>query len=514
MKNFKKIITNEYFWFSLIILLGIFLRLYKLDAIPPGFTGNEAWLGLDGQTIVRHGWIGIYIPGHAWGYNALHAYISGAIIKLLGSSIFSTRLASAIPGIISLGGFYFLARQFYSTKVSLVLLSLLAISRWHIHFSHLALPGIILIPLFSTLTFLFLFKAFKTKKMVFFILSGIFLGFGLNSYFFFIACFLTACIILFLRIIREKRIQKGFIIFAITVGLIIAPFAYYIIKNPTSLGGKWEARSIFFAHNKIQLATPSQPEPTTFQILAIQTQKTIGGYFLKGDTDEINNQPGIPLLELPLAILFLFGISLAFKNIKKEKNYFLLIWLFLALMMGILTESAPNAKRTLDAINPIFLLIGTALTFLEKGSQKKYVYFSLILIAYSLLVNYKIYFQDYAQNRNVKNRFAFEIVTMCDYFNKNKNGLPYIYFYHPTTYFNYETRRFLCPQLLGEDRSKEYGRFSLENKKKKNVSFVYTDSYKNILPDLIKKYPSGKVSEFKDKNGNLIFGEFLVKNKQ
>jgi predicted membrane-bound mannosyltransferase len=143
MRKLKNLAKSEYSWFLIILILGILLRLYRLESVPPGFTGDEAWLGLDGQEVAKKGWIGTYIPGHAWGYNALHAYIAGGLIRLLGPSIVAARLATALPGIFSLIFFYFLSRQFYSSKVSLLLLSLLSVSRWHIHFSRLAFPGFI-----------------------------------------------------------------------------------------------------------------------------------------------------------------------------------------------------------------------------------------------------------------------------------------------------------------------------------------------------------------------------------
>ena len=85
-----------------IILLGLGLRLYRLDSRPLGFTWDEAALGYNAYSLIKTGRdeygkimpivfksFGDYKPG-------LYVYFSVPIIKIFGLNEFSTRLPSAV----------------------------------------------------------------------------------------------------------------------------------------------------------------------------------------------------------------------------------------------------------------------------------------------------------------------------------------------------------------------------------------------------------------------------------
>jgi hypothetical protein len=335
---------------------------------------------------------------------------------------------------------------------------------------------------------------------------------GINSYFFFASALATAFIFLAIKFFSQRKLFKHLVVLSLTTILLVVPLGLFVLKNSSTISGKWQFRSIFSPQNKARLLIEEGEENLNhLEVVIIQTRRTLNGILFKGDADALNGPPRIPLLEPPIALFFLMGVLLALFRIKEEKNFFLLTWLAFSLMIGVFTESAPNAKRILDASLPIFLLIGCSLSFLKQRLAKTpFLLLGLALFSYSLTKNVDIYFQKYPQNPEVKKRFAFEIVKMCEFFNQLDSSF-YIYFYHPSTYFNYETRRFLCGHLFGEDRSEEYGRFSIENQRKEPVAFVYFDNYQKILPELVKKYPRGESQELKDEKGNLIWGAYLVR---
>lgn len=517
MMRLKAVIEKkwEIILFLLIAILAILLRLYKLDQVPLGFTGDEAWLGLDGQEILKRGWIGIYIPGHAWGYNAFHAYLVAPLVKLLGPGVFSVRLATAIPGILGLIAFYFLSKIFFSSGISLIITGFLAISRWHIHFSRIAFPGIILVPLFSTLSVLFLQKGIIEKKYLSFALVGLFLGLGINSYHYFNFTFLAILLFLTIQLLIQKNFLRDFwknlaLMFLILL-VTVLPYGFYIIKNPSIIRGKWEHVSVFVSQN-MPGSYRNNVSISKLELITGQVKKTLGLFFVHGDPDALNGPPGVVILELPLAAISLLGLILLLTRLGKSKNLLVLLWFVAALTVGIFTADAPNSKRIIDAVVPTFLFLGYGFLFLKEKLPKILFYFLLVIIfAYSSAFNYQQYFIKYAQDNHVKARFAFEITQMCKFFS-TFNYQPYIYFYHPNTYFNYETRRFLCPNLIGEDRSKEYGQFSIESLRKPPFSFVYFGPYKKIVSDLIKKYPEGQNQEFNEQ-GNFIWGFYSIEGK-
>lgn len=509
MNNFKKIITNEYFWFFFIILLGIFLRLYKLDAIPPGFTGDEGWLGLDALDILKNGWVGIYIPGHAWGYNALHAYIAVPFLKILGGTIFAVRLATVIPSIFHLIAFYFLSKQFLPTRIALLSLAFLSISHWHIHFSRMSYPAVILVPLFSTLSYLFLILAIKSRKNIFFILVGISLGLGINSYLYFNFTFIFLIIFLIAYSIINKDFLKTYfqklLITLIVFSLFAIPYTLYVIKTPDVYTGKWGITQVISS-------TENQEAKNKINILKEQTLATLGIFFIKGDLDGLDNLPGLPILEKPLAFFFILGLGYCVFKYKNKYHLLLLLWFLGSLIPAILTNGAPNARRIIDSSSSLFIFIGFGFYLFKKIAPKQiFIITALIIFSYSIFAVYNSYFITFAQDYGIKGRYAYEIVKMCEYYDINKNELPYIYFYHPMTGFTYETRLFLCPNLLGENRSTEFGTYSLENYRTGTVAFAYFGHYQNILPLLRQKYPQGKSYELIENQTNFIFGLYTIK---
>lgn len=511
METVKKIFKKEFFWLFIILSLAIFLRIYKLSEIPPGLTGDEAWLGIDGKEALNRGWIGVYIPGHAWGYNAMHAYIASLVIKLFGDGISSLRLASAIPSIIQIIGFYFLLKCFFSFQISLISLFLFSVSFWPLHFGRIAFPGISLVPLFSTFSFLFSIRALKTNNVVSFLLAGVFLGLGVNAYHYFNFTLIAIFIYLLIKIITERGFLKnhfwGLLIMISIFIIIFLPYGIFILKNPSIIKGKWEHVSIFKPENVLPEGLASSAL-TTFHLLKTQVGKTLGMFFSKGDPDALNGPPNETLLKKPLFFIFLLGLIVSILTLKKNSYLLFLMWLGGALSVGILTADAPNSKRIVDACTPTFLFIAFGLSLLKKKlSGTLFILLNIFLVPYTFVYNYNLYFSKYRQDKNVKVRFAYEIVKACEHFNKNKD-YSYVYFYHPRTYFNYETRRFLCPNLSGEDRSREYGKYSTEKNRADPVSFVYFDVYRGILPELKKKYPNGKSWEYSDERGEFVWGAY------
>lgn len=513
----KKLFKNKNFWLTGVFLLAALFRLYQLESLPPGFTGDEAWLGIDAAEILKKGWIGIYIPGHAFGYQALHAYLAALPIGFFGQTITATRLAAVFPGMMSLVFFYLLSRHLFAFPIRLFSLALLAVSRWHIHFSRLAFPGIMLTPLFAVMSLFFFLEAIKSKRKQDFILSGLALGLGINSYFFFAATLATFGALVLILGLTNKKIrwlfQKKLVWLLLPVMILVAPLGHQFIKSPELVGGKWEFRNIFSPQNRKLLVSSGQVKTDSwFSITAHQTKATLGGFFRSGDTDGLNNYPGLPLLEFPLSIFFLIGIGAAIWRISKLPNYFLLVWFLFSITTGILTESAPNAKRIVDASLPTFLLIGNGFNFLWEKRGKKILFLAGIVFLYSAVFNYQAYLIKYKNDSGVASRFANEIVQMCEVFHQKKIN-PYVYFYHSNTYFNYETRRFLCGNLEGEDRSREYGQYSLENNQDRLVAFVYFDGYEKTAEELKHKFPSGEQVNYSDQSGRFVWGYHLIENE-
>lgn len=93
-----------------IILAGAFLRLWQLTEVPPGLHYDLAATALLGNEVAFHGYRPIFISAYT-GHEPLFYYWLALWFRLIGSSIFSLRLASALLGVLALPAAFFALRE-------------------------------------------------------------------------------------------------------------------------------------------------------------------------------------------------------------------------------------------------------------------------------------------------------------------------------------------------------------------------------------------------------------------
>ncbi|MBK8046052.1 MAG: hypothetical protein IPK16_02305 [Anaerolineales bacterium] len=120
-----------------IMLLAAALRFFQLGVTPPGPQFDEAFNAIDAEQIMA-GNRPLFLPANG-GREVFYSYLQAAIGALLGLNLYTLRLVSAVAGVLTVGALYILVRvlfrrhsQWLATLTALAL----AISYWHIHFSH------------------------------------------------------------------------------------------------------------------------------------------------------------------------------------------------------------------------------------------------------------------------------------------------------------------------------------------------------------------------------------------
>src|SRR3989339_1510945 len=168
--NMKILFKNEYLILSLIILLGLFLRLLYLDKIPAEMWGDVNMHFQFAKNILA----GIPIFEYWGGDGPIFPNIIAIFFRLYNVSFFSLKLSSVFIGVLTIWINYLFALEL-SKKRSVAMLSslLMAVSFWSITFSRQGKPYI-LVPLFLLLVLYFSLR----KKWIF---AGIFLGLGMYS---------------------------------------------------------------------------------------------------------------------------------------------------------------------------------------------------------------------------------------------------------------------------------------------------------------------------------------------
>ena len=132
------ILRNRWELIAVVVLTAVaaFLRVYRLEEIPAGFHGDEAWTGIEGLRILKEGWIGPYTTS-ALGQATGPFYLTALLIWLLDASKTTVRLSMGLFGIATIPAAHLLLRLGFGRWVALFGTTALTVSYWHLHFSRL-----------------------------------------------------------------------------------------------------------------------------------------------------------------------------------------------------------------------------------------------------------------------------------------------------------------------------------------------------------------------------------------
>ena len=161
-----------------VIAAGILLRFYKLGVIPYGLNNDEASIGYDAWALATYG---IDRNGYPWpvypitwgsgGGGPMVVYLAVLTEKLIGHSVFSLRLPSAILGVLTLPLFYLLLKKAFGAPAALAGLVFLAFNPWHLLMSRFALDCNTFAFWLTAALVLFL-AGVKTYKTAFYLFSA------------------------------------------------------------------------------------------------------------------------------------------------------------------------------------------------------------------------------------------------------------------------------------------------------------------------------------------------------
>jgi 4-amino-4-deoxy-L-arabinose transferase-like glycosyltransferase len=368
-KNQSKIKTILFYLaLFLILTVGIFFRIWQLDSAPPGLQYDEAYNGVDAIKAFESNDYKVFYQDNN-GREGFYINALALSLKSFGINNFSLRLISALFGILTLVGFFFLVRELKLSRLSSLLGTLMiSLSFWHINFSRTTYRGI-MVPFLIVWIFYFFFKGLKTesfkKSFWYFLLSGALTGLGFHSYISFrVLPLIFIILIVFFVFLKKDFIKKQWknaLVFFFSMLLAALPIFIYFYQNPADFTGRSDSVSIF-----------NDPNRTFLQSFTISLGSHLNAFLLLGDTNQRHNHDSLPLLPTVWTIFFVIGFAISLKEIvvsvinriKKKKPTRLfeisilgqsIFWVML--IPGVLSiEGIPHALRIIGVIPATFLL--------------------------------------------------------------------------------------------------------------------------------------------------------------
>jgi 4-amino-4-deoxy-L-arabinose transferase-like glycosyltransferase len=423
----------------LILIIAGGLRLYHIKQLPPGLYPDEAMDGTNAQEALATGQFKVFYPENN-GREGLFMNIQAGLLALIKQNEpWVLRFPSAIFGILTVLGLYFLGRELFSKKIGLLAAFFLATSFWHIMFSRIGFRAI-MAPFFLTWAlYLFLRSLHSHEKTVhaylFSALGGLAFGLGFYSY---IAYRVTPLLFLLLIpfFIKHKKFWKlAGIFFGITF-LVALPIGLYFLQNPADFMGRATQISVF-----------SSPSPAGS--LALSTIKTVGMLNFFGDWNWRQNFAGRPELFWPVGIFFWIGVIAAVSALWKkiahgeEHGYslpsaLLLFWLiFAALPVVFSNEGIPHALRSILMLPALMLLASWGGAWLydrlidfarmSPNTERLHKILKVVTITLFILLfveAYTTYFILWGKNRNISGAFNADYVEIARKINTLSDSVP------------------------------------------------------------------------------------------
>lgn len=502
-------------WLIIVILiLAAILRICKLGSNPPGLTPDEAALGYNSYSILKTGKdefgtklpvifksFGDYKPG-------FYVYLTMPSVSIFGLSEFSTRLPSALAGVLSVLLIYLIIKKLFNSlaignwQLEIVAAAVAAINPYLIYFSRGAWEANVALTLTLAGIYFFL-RAFE--KNIYLIPSALFFALTLITY---QGAKLSTAIVLVLLVgIYWKdfwKIKIKYLLTSLGLGILISIPIFLSLFN-----GHAQRLTIFsifsYPRPQSEIQTYSDGYFGLFHSNQLNYLRMVmsrwfnfySGNFLmfEGDlANPVNTAPYQGVLLLADLIMLPFGLFYLFKNKTSKGSIFIFLWLLLAPFSAAISRDQTNAVRCLNTAIPMIMVISFGILEIIRwlnGHMAKWLGIIVLFIFYLLSF---IYFLDAcfvhipAHNSNFWRygyREAINYVTsvQSDYTNiifEQSFNQPYIYFLFYQKYRPSEFQK--QAKLVDSEYKGDVGyQTSLDNILFRKIDWSVLRNEKNIL---------------------------------
>ncbi|MBI1957488.1 MAG: hypothetical protein HYS44_03480 [Candidatus Niyogibacteria bacterium] len=348
--------------FAGVVLVAAFFRLWDLKGIPPGLYHDEAMNGSNALWTLENAGPKLFYPDNN-GREGLFINLQALSVMAFGNEPWALRLVSALFGIGTVAGMFFLARVLFlglggralfglkpAEAIALAASFFTAVSFWHLNFSRVGFRAV-MAPFFLVWAMTFLWVLMRRDSVRIrhglSIAAGALYGLGFYSY---IAYRISPVLLIvpFSRAVKNRELRKGFGIFLAAAFITALPLGIYFWMHPADFLGRTAQVSIF-----------SSDAP--LRDFSLNLGKTLQMFWFRGDYNARHNVPGYPELWWPVGILFALGIAASVHDYWKGRHRaslaLLWAWFFVfSLPVALSSEGLPHALRALLMFPPALIL--------------------------------------------------------------------------------------------------------------------------------------------------------------
>ncbi len=458
---------------TFLLALAVFTRFYKLSQAPATLIVDEAHYAYISYSLLKTGKDehGMRYPVVFKGFGdyklPAQAYALLPFVNFFGLNNLSARLPAALSGILLIVVIYLLFLEWNFSKRAAFLAALLTlISPWTFILSRFAYEANLGLLFFST-ALLFIFKAYKNHRLLFFLLGALFLALSVYSYVIYkllAIFFLIFFAVYFFFFVKETRVKV--LLFVLFFSLLIAPFFFGQAANSNlarfkQVGVFSNEQLVAQVNEDRHFCLQNYPKLVCYAIFnkPVVYSKELTNEFIKTYSPEylfIRGDENLTYMNVDdtglfagfLLPLYLLGVAVFVQKLfsKSKKSKFFLVFLLSGLLLVPVPGILSGVQKVRISALFIFILpiLIMAYEFLRDKLAKKQYYLDLLLLFLSLLF-LLVYFvnfisvhsskKDFHYDSFVKGIFAFT----SDYLQKNEVDEVVIqnFFSDPLMYYAY-----------------------------------------------------------------------------
>lgn len=504
-----RVASWEWIVVGVISMVGFGLRYWNLTEIPSHVDNDVALMGTYGIDLIRtgnHNWIGYSTSEHLLSYDQFLAWG----MRLFGQNHYGIVMISVVLGTLSLGLVFLLGRELGGSFVGFMAVGLLTISYTHIHFSRILFGNS---ASFAALVVMYgFFRGLRTRKTLWFALSGVFAGWGILLY---DSSRVIPLILLAMMVWHWLWNRKSFtliykdwaVLFA-GVLLGLGPMLVYAVLHFSEFAGRanivtlWEP--VIWQHqlDSYQTASP-------FVVLWQQTWRTFLTLHLTGDGSPHFAFPR-PMVSPLTALFFVLGLGYAAVRLKNIRYFSILAWIFLTFVFGgVLTADPPYWPHLNIALPAVILiaslgiesLAGKITVLFGRVGYKVSVWVLAGLILVTGVNNWQVYYDYVKNNAGNRIRIARYLQTLSSNY--------YVYLISDDFDWSEHAFRFFSQGMQGQD-------FTVEKlmqvppviEDRPTVFIVFR--HPELVPVLQSRYPDGTMENHYDFDNRVSFISYRV----
>ncbi len=364
----------------LVFAVAVFFRLWQQGQVPPGMNFDEAFESLEARRLLADpNYRPIYFTGN-WGIPPLEIYFTALAFLIAGEQMLAIRYVSAIAGIVTIVALYVLVRLLFPLPLAarsvdappdewgasqlvrrflpFVASLIMAVLPWHNGFSREGVE-VVLVPLWTILAILFLWRGLQTASWWPFAVSGFFWG---SAYYTYQAAWvLPGVLVLFVgyKIFQEKGFLRRYggklLLLALIAAIVVLPLGIFAFQNPSMFTMRTQQVGVLGTGGGSQTPVAS---------LVRNALKVVGVFVFAGPASDGNKLYTRPPLPLIMALLFYLGVIVALFRVKRAEFALLLIWLIWMWVPSILSDDAPSIRRMIGSLPAVTILIALGMGWL------------------------------------------------------------------------------------------------------------------------------------------------------